>query len=291
MKVAFIGLGNMGRGMAGCILKAGFELAVFNRTRSKMNSFVTAGAKGGSSIGDTVKDADIVITSLMDDKSVLDTLGAGLLAAMKPGAIHLGVTTISPNCADELAKLHKEHGTTYVAGPVAGRPNAAADGELLTFLAGDHAAIEYVMPVCKAYAKEIVEISERHGVANSMKLCLNYSVISIIELMGEVYTFAERSGVPLDAVRDFYLSAFAAPPLKMYARKIVTRNFDGEMGFAMTAGLKDVSLIADAHERAGVPFEIGKIIKTKLEAGIASGMSARDWSAIYDVTRHKAGLP
>lgn len=290
MKVAFIGLGNMGSGICRCIQKAGFDLTVFNRSRAKMEPFITDGARGGADIEDTVRNADVVITSLMDDKSVLGMLDAGLLKAMKPGAIHLGATTISPPCADELARRHKEAGTVYVAGPVVGRPDAAAAGELITFLAGEPAAVETVTPLAKAYAKLIKPISERHSIANSMKLCVNYTAIGIIELMGEVYAFGDRSGVPLEAINDFFHSAFGVPVLKMYATKIRTRDFDGAMGFAMTAGLKDVTLMDEATSRVGAGFEIGKIIRGKLEQGIRDGMSDRDWSAIYEITRRNAGL-
>lgn len=290
MKLAFIGLGNMGSGMADRLLKAGFDLTVFNRSRAKMEPFLAAGAKGGASVEDTVRDADVVFTSLMDDKSVLGMLDAGLLAAMKPGAIHVGLTTISPPCADELARIHKEAGSVYVAGPVIGRPDAAASGDLITFLAGDKAAVETVTPLCRAYAKAVKPMSEKHSVANSMKLCVNYSAISFIELMGEVYAFAERSGVPLEEVNEFYNSAFGVPVLKMYAKKIRTRDFAGSMGFAMTAGLKDVTLMDEAYARVGAGFDIGKVIRKKLEEGIATGMADCDWSAIYEITRRNAGL-
>ena len=290
MKIAFIGLGNMGGGMAARILAAGNDLTVFNRTRSKMEPLLEAGAKGGSSVAETVRDADLVISSLMDDKSVRDLLGAGLLQSMKPGAIHLGATTVSPDFADELARLHKDAGSVYVAGPVVGRPDAAAAGELITFLAGDAAACQKVAPICRAYARVVDRISDRHSVANSMKLCVNYFAVSVLELMGEIYAFAERSGVPLEEVSDFFHHAFAAPVLKMYATKIRTRDFNGEKGFAMTAGLKDVTLMQGAHERVGVPFEIGAIVRSKMEAALMSGMTDRDWSAIYEVTRRHAGL-
>jgi len=125
---------------------------------------------------------------------------------------------------------------------------------------------------------------------NSMKLCVNYTAVSLIELMGEVYAFAERSGVPTQEVNDFFHQLFAAPVLKMYATKIRTRDFDGAKSFAMAAGLKDVTLMQEAHERGGIPFEIGAIVRGKMEAGLADGMANRDWSAIYDVTRRRAGL-
>jgi 3-hydroxyisobutyrate dehydrogenase-like beta-hydroxyacid dehydrogenase len=289
MKVAFIGLGNMGAGIAGCILKAGFDTVVYNRTRAKMEPFLAKGAKGAADVKDAVKDADVVITSLMDDKSVLENVKA-FVGAMKPGAVHVGVTTVSPECSDEAAKIHADAGSSYVAGPVVGRPNAAAAGELLSLLAGSKAAVEKVTPVCKAYSKKIIHVSERPGAANTLKLCVNYTIISIIETFSEVYAFADKAGVSLDALKEFLEEAMGHPALKMYAGKLRARDFAGRGGFAMSGGLKDVSLMLKASSGLGVDFAIGKIIKQKMETAIANGMGEQDWSSIYEITRKNSGL-
>ena len=289
MKVAFIGLGNMGSGIASCILKAGFDLVVYNRTREKMEPFLAKGAKGGADLKAAVKDADVVITSLMDDKSVLDNVKT-FVGSMKPGAVHVGVTTVSPECADGVAKLHTDSGTFYVAGPVVGRPNAAAAGELLSFLAGAKAVVDKVAPVCKAYSKKIVYVSERHGAANTLKLCVNYTIISIIETFSEAYAFADKAGANLDSLKDFLEEAMGHPALKMYAGKLRARDFAGRGGFAMSGGLKDVTLMLKASGAIGVDFEIGKIIKRKMETAVANGMGEQDWSSIYEITRKNSGL-
>ncbi len=140
-----------GGGIANCILRHGFDLTVFNRTREKMEPFIANGAKGGADLKDAVKDADVVFTVLMDDKSVLDNVRP-FAPHMKLGAIHVGTTTNSPECADEAAKIHAQHGSIYVAGPVVGSPNAAAAVELLSLLAGPIAAIEKASPVVMAYS-------------------------------------------------------------------------------------------------------------------------------------------
>lgn len=290
MKVAFIGLGNMGSGIAGCILRAEFDLTVFNRSREKMAPFLENGAKGGTDLKDTVKDADIVVTSLMDDQSVLDSLSGGILAGMKPGAIHIGLTTNSPECADDLARLHRASGSIYVAGPVVGRPNAAAAGELLSLLGGEKAAVDAVAPLCKAYSKKVVFVGERHGAANTLKLCVNYTVISIIEIFSEIYAFADKAGVNLDVLKEFLEEAMGHPALKMYAGKLRARDFAGRGGFAMSGGLKDVKLMLQASSRIGVAFDIGHIIKKKMEAAIEAGMGEQDWSSIYEITRKNSGL-
>jgi len=292
MKIAFLGLGNMGSGIAACIQKAGFDLTVWNRTAAKADALVAAGAKRAATAREAVANADIVITSLMDDRSILDMLSGegGILSALKPGAVHLCVTTISPVCADSLAKLHREHGTRYVSGPVIGRPDAAAAGQLATYLGGDADAVASVKPICASYARMVVEISELPPVANSMKLCINYTAISIIELMGEVYAFAEKTGVDLKFPQQFFDMAFAHPAMKMYAEKTRKREFSSEAGFAMPAGLKDVRLMLASAGDAGVKLEIGQIIERKMLAAISSDLGEADWSAICEVTRRESGL-
>jgi 3-hydroxyisobutyrate dehydrogenase-like beta-hydroxyacid dehydrogenase len=129
-KVALIGVGRMGSGMAANIMKRGMELVVWNRTAPKMAPVVEMGARAAESAKEAAAAADVVVTSLMDDKSILDTLNgdSGILAGLKAGGAHLCVATISPDFADELTRIHSEHGSYYVSGPVVGRPNAALTG-------------------------------------------------------------------------------------------------------------------------------------------------------------------
>jgi 3-hydroxyisobutyrate dehydrogenase-like beta-hydroxyacid dehydrogenase len=290
MKVAFIGLGNMGAGMAACILKAGHDLTVWNRTAAKAEALVVGGAKLAPSAAAAAQAADVVVTSLMDDASVLEMAKGSLLAAMKPGAVHLCVTTISPGCAEALADLHAKAGTRYVAGPVIGRPDAAAAGQLATYLAGPDAAVEAVKPVCESYARMVVKISDRPSVANCMKLIVNYAGASIIEILGETYAFAEKCGVDTAYVQQFFQMSFAHPAMKMYAEKARKRDYKEDVGFAMSAGLKDVRLMLAAAEKAGVAFEIGKIIERKMLKALSGDLANADWSATCEVTRRESGL-
>lgn len=291
-KVAVIGLGNMGAGIARNIAKAGFDLIVYNRTASKMKPFTDAGATGAASPKEAAARADIVVTCLMGDDSVLETVEGenGLLAGMKPGGIHIGTSTISPQCATRLASLHAEQGSHYVAGPVAGRPDVAAAGELVTFVAGEADVIDKCKPVLDAYTRMVRTVSDEHRLANAMKLCVNYVAASVIELMGQVYAFAEKSGLDPSKPEEMFQMMWAFPGLKEYATRIRERDFDSEGGFAMTGGLKDVQLMLDASEAEGASLEYGEIIKRKLVEGIDKGMGAKDWSGIYEVTRIHADL-
>jgi 3-hydroxyisobutyrate dehydrogenase-like beta-hydroxyacid dehydrogenase len=146
----------MGSGIARNILNAGFLLTVFNRTTEKMKPFVDAGAAGASTPREAAASADIVVTNLMDDASVTGTVigDDGILVGMRPNAIHIGTTTISPSLSTKLSQLHAALGSHYIAGPVAGRPDAAAAGKLFTFVAGKAEWLERAAPVMNATRTE-----------------------------------------------------------------------------------------------------------------------------------------
>ncbi|NIB38696.1 NAD(P)-dependent oxidoreductase [Pseudomaricurvus alkylphenolicus] len=291
MKVAFIGLGNMGAGMATNILEGDFDLTVWNRTASKMQPLADKGAATAQTPMQAVDGADVVVTSLMDDKSLLDNLLAdeGILAGLKRGAIHVCVTTISPTFADELLVIHQEHGSRFVVCPVLGRPDAAAEGSLIALMAGDSEGIDIAKPVVEAFTSMVDVMGDIPSHASTLKLCLNYSVISCIELMSEVYTCADKAGLDINKVAGFYQIMFGFPVLQMYANKVKDRDFD-DGGFRMTGGLKDISLMLNAAKSLGTSFDIGEIIKNKMEEALQKGMQDKDWSAIYEISRARANL-
>ena len=292
-KIAFIGLGRMGSGIAANIVKHGMELAVWNRTASKMAPLVAMGAKGAGSAKEAAATADIVVTSLMDDKSIIECLNGedGILAGLKPGGSHLCVTTISPDFADELTRIHTEHGSYYVSGPVVGRPTAAVAGELTSYLAGNPAAMDHAQQVARSYSKAVYVVGETARAANTIKLCINYSVVSIIEIIGEVYALAEKSGVDPGIINGFYQAVFAHPALKLYGNKVLNRDFNSEGGFALTGGRKDVTLMLQAAKQCGVELGIGNLILDKMNAAIEEGMSEMDWSVFTEFTTGRRSPP
>jgi 3-hydroxyisobutyrate dehydrogenase-like beta-hydroxyacid dehydrogenase len=290
MNIAFLGLGNMGAGMAHCLLKAGHRLRVWNRSPDKALAFEAAGALACASPATAVQDTQLVISSLMDDASIR-VLCDGIIAKMTPNAIHLCVTTISPTCADWLAEEHRAHGTRYVSGPVVGRPDAAAAGTLLQFLSGDASAVAEVQPVCKAFANTLLPIPGPASVANRQKLCVNFFIIAQIEAMAECLTFAEKTGASPEIMTQFFDRCFAHPGLKGYAHRLLARNSDGTGGFSMRGGFKDVNLMLDAAKAADCPLDLATLIQEKMHECMERGLKDADWSAIQEVTRARAGLP
>jgi len=224
----------------------------------------------------------------MDHASVLDTVTGenGILAGMRANAIHIGTTTISPSLSTRLAALHAAHGSHYVAGPVAGRPDAAAAGKLFTFLAGKHEPVGRSRPAISAYADRIIPMGEDAVVAMSMKLVGNFMVASLVEMMGQVYVFAEKRGVD-PAIITGMLKQFM-PAASEYVDRISSRNFENA-GFTLDGGLKDVTLILAAAAEVHAPLPYASLVRDKCLAAQARGMSQLDWSVLTEISRLNAG--
>jgi 3-hydroxyisobutyrate dehydrogenase-like beta-hydroxyacid dehydrogenase len=286
--VACIGLGRMGSGIAGNIQKHGFPLTVHNRTSGKSKPFASAGAQVARTPREAAASAEIVVTNLMDDASVLGTMTGenGILAGMRPDSIHIGTTTISPGLSTRLAALHEAQGSHYIAGPVAGRPDAAAAGKLITFLAGKPEPIERSRQVIEAYADRIIPMGEDPAIAMSMKLVGNFMGASIIEMIGQVYVFAEKRGVDPAIITNMFKQFM--PAMSEYVERISSRNFENA-GFTLDAGLKDITLILAAAAEVQAPLPYASIIRDKCLAAQAQGKSQLDWSVLTEISRLNAG--
>jgi len=290
-RVGFIGLGRMGAAMARRVLTAGFRLAVYNRTRAKMQPLLDAGAVGAASPAEAAAGAQVVVTNLMDDQSVLDVTAGpeGLLQRLQAGAIHIGTTTVSPRCATRLAALHAAHGSHYVAAPVLGRPHVAEAGQLVSFVAGDADVIVRCQPVVSAYSRAVMPVSATPAVANSLKLVANYMLCATVDLIGQVFVFGEKSGIDPQYLDMVTQTMFSHPGLREYTTRMRARRFD-EVGFDLLGGLKDVELILDASTETRAPLPFANVARDKVLTAIAHGLGAKDVSVAYEVTRMCAGL-
>ena len=288
LSVACVGLGRMGSGIARNIQNAGFGLTVYNRTTEKMKPLVEAGAKAARTPGEAAAAADVVVTNLMDDASVLGAITGdnGILAGMRPDAIHIGTTTISPSLSTRLGELHAAQGSHYVAGPVAGRPDAAAAGKLFTFVAGKPEWLERCRPVMDAYANRIIPMGEDPAIAMSMKLVGNFMVASLIELIGEAYVFAECRGVDPSIITNMFKQFI--PAAGEYVDRIGTRDF-GRAGFTLDGGTKDITLILQAAAEVHAPLSYASVVRDKCLAAQARGMGQMDWSVMTETSRFDAG--
>jgi 3-hydroxyisobutyrate dehydrogenase-like beta-hydroxyacid dehydrogenase len=189
MDVAFIGLGKMGSGMARNLLRAGYRVTVHNRTRSKADALAADGARVVDSITDAVRDCEVVATMLADDDAVEQTVfsDGGVASVLKPGAIHIGCSTISTKLARRLAMEHGKRGQSYISAPVFGRPEAAEAKKLLVVTAGPAEILHRSEAVFDAIGRQTFVAGAEPWQANAAKLCGNFMIASMIESFGEAY--------------------------------------------------------------------------------------------------------
>ena len=291
VRVGFVGLGKMGSGICANIQKADFPLAVYNRTAARMDPFVQNGAAAAGSPREVAAQSDVVVSSLMDDASVLDVVQGedGILAGMGEGGVHVCTATISPDGAAELERLHAAAGTRYVAAPVGGRPDAAAAGKLISFVAGPQDALDLAEPVIDSYSVRVMPVGDSAPTANAVKVLTNYMGMVQLSMMGEMYAFAEKMGVNSMIVEMILHMMYGAGPMKEYATRIRTRDFE-ESGFDMTAALKDAMIFEKAFDDANVAPATMLPAKDKIRMAIANGLGGRDWAAMYESVRLASGL-
>jgi len=288
MNIALIGCGKMGSALATRIIQAGLPLIVHNRTPEKCQPLVDLGAELANSLQDAVKNADIVITSLYDDNSVLETT-QHFVKCLKPGTIHMSTSTVSPSTSNLLQKLHEEKASHYIAANVLGVPKAALAGKLTTLVAGNNDAIEKCRFIFETYSEKILVIGKNAGDANVIKISLNYIILTSLELISELYVYSERNGLNLDIIHDFLMNFYAHPAIKLYIEKIKKRDFD-QVNFDMRGGIKDLNIFQKSFADSGVVPELANIVCGRMIAALAQGLEKKDWSAIYEVVRRESGL-
>lgn len=288
MNVTFIGLGKMGTAMVERLLQAGYPVTVYNRTPSKMLPLTQLGALPAGSLAEAIQNAHCVMSSLLDDNAV-KTITQGMLASLPKEALHIGLSTVLPDTAKELVNAHQQHGSHYISAVVLGIPKVAQAGRLTTFYAGQEAQIERAIPLLKAFSEQVIPMGERIHLPNVMKICMNYSLVTAIELISELYVFAEKSGLDTEYVKMALHQIYTHPAFKQYVDKIDEKRFE-EVNFDMVGGNKDVTLFQQAFAQVGVSPELANIAKSRFIAALAQGKEKKDWSAIYEVIRQQAGL-
>ncbi len=291
MKIGFIGLGQMGSGMAMRLLTAGHTLTVFNRSPEKMQPLVSRGARAAQSPRDLC-DAELVFTMLADDAAVQDAVFAddGLLKHLPAGAIHVSCSTISVALSARLAAAHADTGQHYVSCPVFGRPDAAAAGKLFLVAAGLPPAIDRLRPVFEAIGQRTFVVAEQAEKANIIKLSGNFLIATVIESLGEAMALVEKGGIDRHAYLEILTSSlFNVPLYKNYGALIADRHFTPP-GFASSLGQKDIRLILTAAEALAVPLPFASILRDRFIALAAQGGETQDWSAVATLAAQDAGL-
>ena len=292
MKVGFIGLGAMGSGMARNLIKAGHDVTVYNRTRSRADELKPDGAIVADTAAQAASGAEAVFTMLADDHALEEiTFGAGkLLESLPAGSVHLSASTISVRLSRRLTAAHRERGQHYLAAPVFGRPDAAAAAKLFVVAAGPQFQIERCQPLFSAIGQRTFVAGAEPPMANVVKLAGNFLITTIIEGLAESFALARKSEVdPGQMLEILTGSLFPAPIYKNYGAMVAHEKFE-PVGFKLKLGAKDNRLVLSAAEEAGVPMPIASLVRDQFLAAMAQGMAEDDWAAVAKLVYKNAGL-
>jgi 3-hydroxyisobutyrate dehydrogenase-like beta-hydroxyacid dehydrogenase len=281
MDIGFIGLGQMGTGMAANLVKAGHRVTVFNRTPAKAAPLVELGARAAASVADACR-GDAVITMLADDGGVEGAAfgEGGIIASLPRGALHVSCSTISVALSEKLENEHARSGQRYVAAPVFGRPDVAAAAKLFVVAAGPADAIGAAQPLFDAIGQRTFVVAQTPKAANLVKLSGNFLIAAVVESLGEAMALVNKGGVDRHEYLEILTSTlFNAPPYRIYGGLIASRKFE-PAGFAVPLGQKDIRLVLAAAEELNVPLPLGSLLRDRFLTLRAHGGDNLDWSAI-----------
>jgi 3-hydroxyisobutyrate dehydrogenase-like beta-hydroxyacid dehydrogenase len=295
MDVGLVGTGPMGLGIGMSLLRElapqGHSITVYNRTAAKAAPLVKAGARLAKTPAEAAA-GDVVLSIVADDAAIamLTLADDGILAGLKREAVHVGMSTVTVDMADRLVVAHETAKRRYVSGPVMGRPEAAATGDIFIAAAGAPADITRLKPVFDAIAKGTFVIGENPVQANLMKLDMNHLVHCVVEGLAEFFALAEKGGVSPNVAREFLIgTAFNAPIYQRFSSLILEKKFAPGSASARLA-FKDNRAIIAAGEKFGAPLPFASILHDRLIALIAQGDGDIDYTAISRLARRAAGL-
>lgn len=292
MKVAFIGLGRMGQGMARRILDAGHDLVVHDKVSEQTRSLQEAGAIVAASVAEATKDREVVVTMLPSDSTLEDIVYAdgGLLASMEKDMIHMTMGTHSVTSIRSLIDSHTEAGQIFVAAHVLGRPDLAASGKLSIIPGGPPDTLKFLQPLFEALAKRTFEAGNDPQAATVLKIAHNFVLGCAIETMGEAFTLVQKLGVEPSLLYEVLVKGlFSAPAYQIYGKMIVEQAYDN-VGATVIIGLKDTNLALAAAESVTMPLPSANVLRDRLLGAIAHGESSLDWAVVARDQARASGL-
>ena len=228
-RIAFIGLGRMGHGMAGRYLDSGFTVAVWNRSKAKADDLIARGAHWATSPEDAAIDADAVVTMVADDAASREVwlTRDGAAATMKAGTIAIECSTVSYQHTQDMARELRGRGLTYIDCPVTGLPQAAAAGKLTLLVGADAADLDRARPYL-APIGDVVRHFGAVGTGTVFKLINNLMGAVQIASLAEGVAMAEQAGLDMNLVAEALATgAVASPQVIRHSKRMVARDFSG----------------------------------------------------------------
>ncbi len=287
-RIAVLGLGIMGGGMARNLLKAGFDVAVYNRTLAKAQPFADVGARIAQTPRDAAQDAEVVLSMVAEDNAsrALWLGEEGALAGAKPGTVLIESSTLTTGWVRELAAAAHECGCPFVDAPVRGSKVQAADGELSFLVGGEAAVLEQVRPVLAAMGSRIDHLGPI-GSGTTMKLVNNLLAGTQVALLAEGLLLAERAGLDMDKVVPILINgAPGSPIVKGAAARIVARDYT--TNFALRWMHKDLTYALDEAVQHNVPLPLVAAAREVFRMAMGQGHADEDFVSVAEALRPQA---
>lgn len=285
--LAFLGLGNMGAGMAARLLSAGHDLTVYNRNPARAAPLVAAGARAASTPRAACTGVTAAFSMTADDESSRAVwLGeSGGLAALPPRAFVIECSTVSHDWALELAQTAQARGLRYLDAPVTGLPDAAAAGALTLLVGASHADLESARGLLAPLADRVLHFGAV-GAGTAYKLTINLMGAVQIGSAAEGLALAERAGLAAAPVGDAFESSQAASPqVVRNVRRFLANDHERNVVFSAALRLKDVEYALRLARKLGVACAYGEAAAQTLRQLIAAGHAGDNESRIIDLMR------
>jgi 3-hydroxyisobutyrate dehydrogenase-like beta-hydroxyacid dehydrogenase len=286
--ISYLGLGTMGSGMASNLLKAGYELTVWNRSADKCETFARKGARVANSPADAARDVDLVMYMLSNDQAVEDVVfGAkGILGEIKEGQIAMDMSTVLPAMSLREQEAYTKHSVDFLDAPVFGSKQESADAKLWIMVAGNKAIFEKVKPVLE-HLGQTVHYFGKNGNAAAMKLVGNLIVALEMEALAEGLVLAQKAGLDLNSVMEVVKVAdFRSPLLVGNGKNILKRDFS--TSFALKLMLKDAGLIEKFAGNLQSPIPALRVVEKNLESAVSLGFGKENASAVIKALEKEA---
>jgi 3-hydroxyisobutyrate dehydrogenase len=287
-RIAFVGLGRMGRGMAGRLLGAGHDLVVVNRTPGRADDLVARGARRADSPREAVDGTDAVVVMVSDDEASRSVwLGPdGVLAGHPaPGTLAMDCSTLSHDWLLELARATGRSGLRFLDCPVTGLPDAAAAGELTLLVGADPGDLAAAQPLLEPMSQAVLHFGPV-GTGNAYKLAINLMGAVQIAAAAELIAIAQKAGLDLEQVADAVATSQAASPqVVRNTRRMVATTHHDDVVFSGRLRRKDTAYGVALAEGLGVDAAFGRVALARLDELLAAGLGEHNESAVVEVAR------
>jgi 2-hydroxy-3-oxopropionate reductase len=289
LKVGYIGLGLMGKSMARNILKAGFQVVIYNRSRPAVDELVAEGASAATSPAEVARNVDVIFTNLPDSPDVLKVaLGEnGIIEGAHQGLIFVDNSTIKPDAAREIAARLGAIGVACLDAPVSGGDIGARNGTLTIMVGGPREALDTVMPVFQSIGKTVTHIGDS-GAGQVAKAANQIMVAAQMVAMGELLIFAQKCGTdPRKVVEAIKAGAAQCWTLDVKPQRLFEGN--RKPGFKARMQSKDLGIVMETARTYGIPLPGTAITSQLFQAMVDSGLGEEDNSSVISIIETLAG--